>query len=193
MVRDPLEVAVHEDVPRARFDLQASLRHSLDQVVEVFVVHAVDVIVHLHDVPDGFRVVLDEGVNRRVDHLDRSVCHLPDSRKLGFGTARRRTELQREFPDVFRVPSDPVQVGRDLERGRDRPKIPSDGRMEGDEVDARVLDLELETVDFLIDREDLSRNFSVEPGQRVDGLSDRELAELGEGHHVLVQFLQPLL
>src|SRR5439155_278975 len=82
------------------------------------------------------------------------------------GTARRRTELQREFPDVFRVPSDPVQVGRDLERGRDRPKIPSDGRMEGDEVDARVLDLELETVDFLIDREDLSRDLSIEPGQR---------------------------
>src|SRR5213596_2177064 len=135
-------------------------------------------------------IVLDEGVNRRVDHLDRSVCHLPDSRKLGLGTARRRTELQREFPDVFRVPSDPVQVGRDLERGRDRPKIPSDGRMEGDEVDARVLDLELETVDLLIDREDLSRNFSVEAGQRVDGLSDRELAELGEGHHILVQFLQ---
>src|SRR2546421_10494025 len=65
--------------------------------------------------------------------------------------------------------------------------------MERDEVDARVLDLELEAVNLLVDCEDLPRDLSVEPCQGVDRLPDRELAELGEGHHVLVQFQEPLL
>src|SRR6266566_5091376 len=66
-------------------------------------------------------------------------------------------------------------------------------RVEGDEVDARVFDLELEAVDLLVDREDLPCDFAVQTGQRVDGLADREFAELRERHHVLVQLLEPLL
>src|SRR6266571_2430350 len=71
--------------------------------------------------------------------------------------------------------------------------VPRDRRVEGDEVDAIVLDLELEPVDLLVDREDFSGDFAVQTGQRVDGLADREFAELRERHHVLVQLLEPFL
>src|SRR6266581_4316657 len=47
--------------------------------------------------------------------------------------------------------------------------------------------------DVLVVREDLPCDFAVQTGQRVDGLADREFAELRERHHILVQLLEPLL
>ena len=65
--------------------------------------------------------------------------------------------------------------------------------MQRDQVDARPLDLELEAVHLLVQREDFPRGLRVEACEAVDRLADRELAELREGHHVLVQLVQSLL
>src|SRR5437867_7994418 len=98
VVRNSLQVAVHQDVPRARFDLQAPFRHPSDKLVEVLVMHPVDIVVDLHDVPHGFRVMLDERVDRRVDHLDGAVRHLSTPCEFWFCASGGRTELKCELP-----------------------------------------------------------------------------------------------
>src|SRR5438046_2077104 len=59
--------------------------------------------------------------------------------------------------------------------------------MEGEQVDARPFDFELETVDLLIQGEDLLGDLRIEARQAIHGLPNRQLGQFRQGAHVLVQ------
>ena len=65
--------------------------------------------------------------------------------------------------------------------------------MEGEQVDARPFDFELETVDLLIQGEDLLGDLRIEARQAIHGLPNRQLGQFRQGDHVLVQLMQTLL
>src|SRR5438445_4470604 len=191
MVRDPLEIAGDEDVPGPDFDVQGAGLHLVHELLEGPVLEQIHRVIVFLDVADRFRVPRDERADRLVHEPNREFRHLRDAPEVPEVVRLLPPEFQRDLRDVLRVPPDPVEVRRDLEGGCDRPQVPGDGRVEGDQVDAVLLDLDLEGVDLAVQEEHLVRDGGVEAGEPVHRLPDRELAEVREGDHVLVQGLEP--
>ena len=121
-------------------------------------------------------------------HLAPRLCVAPDERLEGvgehvageprhlddLGLRRDATEARQpagRLGDVDRVVAHPLEVVRDLERGGQHPEVPCHRLLEGQQVDAHLLELDLHLVDDPVAGDDTLGLGAVALEERLDGQS----------------------
>ena len=150
-VGHPLQVPAHQEELHAGADRVRVLHHVGEQDAEHRAVQRVHLVVAQADLAAGRGVAADERLERVGQHLARQPRHLDD---LGLG--RDRPALVQplgRLGDVDRVVAHPLEVVGDLERGGEHPEVAGHRLLEGEEVDALLLDLDLHAVDDPVARD----------------------------------------
>ena len=146
------QVPAHQEELHPRADHMGVLHHMGQQDAEHRPVQPVDLIVPAADIAGGGRVAPHEGLERIGEHLPRQARHLDQFRLRsdgpGLGQAFRRLR------DVDGVIAHPLEVVGDLERRGEHPEVARHRLLEAEELDALLLDLDLERVDRTVAGDD---------------------------------------
>ena len=103
-----------------------------------------------------------------------------------------QVELEGALADIDRVVADPLEVGGDLEPGRDEAQVAGGGLMEGEQVEAALVALDIHPVHFGVAGDYRAGLFGIAIDQRADRLGDLTLdqpAHLDQSGAQLAQVL----
>ena len=151
-VGHPLEIPAHQEELHARPDHVGVFHHVGEEDAEHRAVQRVHLVVPETDLAAGRRVPPNESLEGVGKHVPGEPGHLDD-----LGLRRDRPALReplRALGDVDRVVADPLEIVGDLERGGEHPEVPRHRLLQGEEVDALLLDLDLHAVDHPVAHDD---------------------------------------
>src|SRR3990172_6629987 len=166
MVGDPLEVAGDEDQVHRPGDGGRVGHHEGQELPEHLVLELVHGVVPKDRPVRQFVVAVDEGVQGVLQHL---LCDLRHPRDVDQRFERRDGEKRlRPLRDVDRLVADPLHVRVDLHRGGDEAEIDGRRLAQRDELDARLVDLDVELVHLGFHGTDLGEEVDVALNERLD-------------------------
>ena len=128
-----------------------------------------------------------ERVERQAQHLAGQPAHLRQV-EIGF-ELRLVIQIDRRAGDVAGVIGDAFQDGRDLDRRDDQPQVARLRRMDGKQLDAEPIGLQLQRVDAVVVSQHLLRQVRVALYQRPRGMVNGVLDFAAHQQHMIAQFI----
>ena len=128
------------------------------------------VVLH-HHVLRGLRVQARERIERAAQHPRRQRRHVAQL-QLGHVHALGRVDEPRHAGDLLRLVADALEVGDGLDHGDDEPQVAGGRLAPGDDVAARLVELDLHRVHAMIVSTTLSSSAMSPDPRAVDGALD---------------------
>ena len=133
------------------------------------ILQLIDFVIALEDIAGEGGIAAHESVERIAGHLLSDLRHLFD---VDHGLERRRLdESGHVLGDVDGLVADPLEVGAHLHRRSDETQVGSHRLLQGEHLEAAVVDLDLQTIDRGIAFDDGLREFRASLHQGDDGLA----------------------
>src|SRR5262245_2813352 len=191
MVGDALQEARDQDEPdRARDRLRVA-HHVREQLAEDLLLDAVHLVVSGADLARQVRVPGHEGVQALLHHALGLLGH---SRQVDVRLELALlVQLHRALGDVHRLVADALEVGDDLHGGGDEAEVAGGRLVEGEQLHALLVDLDVVSVHLPIAVDDVSGQRLVTLHQRPHGAADLILDQRAHGQQRLLEAVQLLV
>jgi hypothetical protein len=182
VVTDPLQRLGAEQEVRALGDVARVFHHIGQELAEERGVERVDLVVALADLDGGGGVARRIGIESGLELACDEVGHVLHT-VVEFRREAQPFDLHRTLAELLGHIAGALEVGSDLHRGDDHPKVRGHGLAAGDHRDGEIVDLALHFVDRLVFGTHLPGELVVELEKRRRGVCDCVLdhaAHLGD-------------
>ena len=177
LIAHPLEAVDDGHQRRQRLERQLALSLQADQLGRQLVAQAIDVLLGLHRLLGQRHVLVDEGLDRGVQHRDGPAG---DVRELLLGELVLDGGQHQDLPGhALGVVPDPLQLGVDLHRRVGEPQRAGHRLLADDELQAQPVELLLQLVDALVAHDHRIGELPVVLRQRFHAAFQRALGQIG--------------
>src|SRR5512143_2111341 len=190
VVTDALKVFCYISEADRPGDVFGVLQHIEEKLVEYLLVQVVHEVVGLAYAQGEVSVLCHKGIQAVLEHLLGRLGHARDVDVRLEG--RLIKQLDPSFAYVYSEVAHALEVGDDLDRGRDEAEIAARGLPDGDEPDALLLDLHVEIVSDGITVDNLDSEVPVTLDQGPDGFLDGILNEPAHLEYPLLELFEVL-
>ena len=167
MISNSFDMARSREQVQCRFDKLRVAFHSFDEFVNDLAVETVNDIVSFTNLPSEMRIQSDIGVDRLMQHIDRTTGHFFKLVwDLDIGLINQTAST---FGDMYAEVCDTLQFAGNFQHGCDTAQVGRNRLMQGENLEALFFDANVKPINLIVLLREFLGSFDARLRQFIDG------------------------